>query len=78
MRKRKKKQTETPPFPLREILQRYGVSQRQLARSCGLDEQTVSNLCNGRHQPTWKTILRVLTAIGADLGDLAPGKEGAA
>lgn len=66
------------PFPLRALLNRYGWSQRKLSMASGIDEQRVSDLCHGRHQPTWRTILRIVTTIGADLGDLQPGKEGVA
>lgn len=73
MRRRAKKVRNRPLFPLRELLRRHGWSQRQLARASGMDEQRVSDLAHGRHQPTWPTILRICTTIGADLGDLAPG-----
>lgn len=78
MKRRKKLRAAKPLFPLGEILRRYEWSQRRLARACGMDEQRVSDLVHGRHQPTFPTILRLLTTIGADLGDLAPGKGGAA
>lgn len=72
MRKRRKKKVPSPPFPLREILQRLGWSQRQLARASGIDEQRVSDLANGKHEPRWATLMKICTTIGADLGDLAP------
>ena len=78
MKRRAKKRPVKARFPLREILGRYGWSQRQLARACGLDEQRVSDYVHGRFAPTYPTLLKILTTIGADLGDLAPGKEGAA
>ncbi len=78
MARRTKARKIRPLFPLRELLDRYGWSQRKLARATGIDEQRVSALCQGKHQPTWPTILRIVTSIGADLGDLAPGKGGAA
>lgn len=78
MKKRKKAKPDKPRFPLLEILRRYGWSQRKLARACGLDEQRVSDFVHGRHAPTYPTLLRILTTMGCNLGDLAPGKEGAA
>jgi transcriptional regulator with XRE-family HTH domain len=78
VRKTKKKPRPKPRFPLAELLHLHGWSQRKLARASGMDEQRVSDLVRGRHQPTWPTILRICTTIGADLGDLAPGKGGAA
>jgi len=68
----RKKRRDKPLFPLRQLLRLHGWSQRRLAKASGIDEQRVSDLANGRHQPTWPTILRIITTIGADLGDLAP------
>jgi transcriptional regulator with XRE-family HTH domain len=78
MKRRKKIKPAPTPFPLRALLNRHGWSQRRLAAASGIDEQRISDLANGRHSPTWRTILRIVTTIGADLGDLQPGKEGVA
>ncbi len=78
MRKKRKKTKERPAFPLKAILARLGWSQRGLARASGLDLGQISALASGKNLPTWPTILRIATTIGADLGDLQPGKGGAA
>lgn len=78
MRKKKKKVKERPAFPLKDMLRRLGWSQRGLARASGLDLSQVNALASGKNLPTWPTILRIATTIGADLGDLQPGKGGAA
>jgi transcriptional regulator with XRE-family HTH domain len=70
--KRRKKRPATTPFPLREILGRLGLSQYRAAQMSGLSQQAISHLCTGRKAPSWKTLLRVMVSIGADLGDLAP------
>ncbi len=71
-KKRKPAKPSGPPFPLRAILDRYHLSQRQLSKRTGISEQRITAIVRGRHSPTWRTILRLCTAIGADLGDLAP------
>jgi transcriptional regulator with XRE-family HTH domain len=78
VRKKRKGTKKRPAFPLKALLARLGWSQRGLARASGLDLGTVSALASGKNLPTWPTILRIATTIGADLGDLQPGKGGAA
>lgn len=73
----KRRKPIKPRFPLREILQQMGLSQYRCAQVTGLSQQVVSNLCTGRKNPSWRTLLHIMTSIGADLGDLAP-KGGAA
>jgi transcriptional regulator with XRE-family HTH domain len=77
MKKRKKRRKI--PFPLKDILRRHGLTQYALAQITGYSEQYISDLCRGRRKPSWDTLLWILTSIdGADLGDLLPGKGGAA
>lgn len=78
MRKRRGKKPRPVVFPLKEILARYGLSQSELARRTGMGQNRVNAIANGRCLPNWSTILRLSTAMGADLGDLQPGKDGAA
>jgi transcriptional regulator with XRE-family HTH domain len=60
-------------FPLRAILAHYKLSQNKLAKACGMNPTYLSRLCMGKVVPGWKTILRIATAVGADLGDFRPG-----
>ena len=63
-------------FPLKQVLARYGWSQYRLVKASGLTYQSICALANGRTQPRWQTLLRIVTTIGADLGDFQPGKGG--
>jgi transcriptional regulator with XRE-family HTH domain len=78
MKKRRRAKSKRPPFPLRELLAKYDYSQRKLAKASGIDLGTINALAAGRNLPSWPTILRIATTIGADLGDLVPGKDGVA
>lgn len=70
--KRKKRRKKPPPFPLKEILARHGWTQYRLAAASGLSAQYINDLANGRKQPSWRTLIHLLTTVGANLGDLAP------
>jgi transcriptional regulator with XRE-family HTH domain len=59
-------------FPLRELLQQHGWSQRKLARASGLNQNHVWGIYHGSVVPTWPVIQLILTTLGADMGDLAP------
>ena len=78
MAKRRRGKAKRPPFPLRELLAKYKYSQRKLAKASGIDLGTINALAAGRNLPSWPTILRIATTIGANLGDLVPGKDGVA
>lgn len=76
----RKKGRRKPPrvrFPLREILRGKGLTQYKCAQMSGVTQQQVSDICVGRKLPSWPMLLRICTAIGVDLGELAP-KGGAA
>lgn len=75
--RRRSKRRDPLRFPLREILHKQGLSQYRCAQMAGVTQQQVSDLCTGRKNPSWKMLLKIMTSIGADLGDLAP-KGGAA
>ena len=75
MRKSKKRVNGVVAFPLRQLLTLKGWSQRKLARTCGIHERRISDLCHGRHCPSWRTILRICTTLGVDLGELRPAPE---
>lgn len=56
---------------LRDLRQRAGVLQRELAVSIGTVDTYVSHVEHGRVDIKWSTLQRVLHAIGADLRQLA-------
>lgn len=78
MKKRGRKRKRVAPFPLKQMLARLGWSQRRLAAAADINLSQINQIANGKGQPTWPTILRIATTVGADLGDLQPGKDGAA
>lgn len=69
----KRKRVPDSPFPLKDLLTRFGLSQRKLALASGIACNYVSRLAQGRIDPRWSTILRIVTTLGGDLGDLKPG-----
>jgi transcriptional regulator with XRE-family HTH domain len=78
VKRKRKVRPKLAAFPLKDMLQRLGWSQRRLALASGIDLSQVNAVATGKVQPKWPTILRIATTVGADLGDLAPGKGGAA
>lgn len=75
MKARKKRRERVAVFPLKQVLAKYGWSQRLLAKTVEMDYNRVNDLCNARHLPNWETVVRIATALGADLGDFRPGPE---
>jgi transcriptional regulator with XRE-family HTH domain len=51
---------------LRELRERAGLTQQQLARKAGLDKDSVSRLERARWQPTWETVVALAGALGVD------------
>jgi transcriptional regulator with XRE-family HTH domain len=76
MRRRRRKPQRVPLFPLRQLLREKGWTQSALARSARLSQQRVSDIVNGRHAPAWRTILKICTTLGVDLGELVPRNGG--
>lgn len=75
---KKKRRRKKVVFPLKEVLARYGWSQNRLAKASGITFAGVNKIACGRNFPSWETVVRIATTIGADLGDFVPGKGGAA
>lgn len=46
---------------------RMGLSQRQLARRAGMTQPEIARLESGNVEPTWETISRVFSSVGASL-----------
>ena len=55
---------------LRELRQKYGVTQEQLSAATGLTEGYISNMERGLKVPSLTTILRVSVALGCKVTDL--------
>lgn len=68
----KRKRLSQSVFPLRQLLAQFGVSQNKLGKASGIAVRYVNKLAQGKTDPKWSTILRIVTTLGADLGDLAP------
>lgn len=55
---------------LREIRQRRGVTQQDLARTAGMSEAYISNMEHGLKVPSLTTILRLAVALDCKVMDL--------
>jgi transcriptional regulator with XRE-family HTH domain len=71
---RKRRRRKPIPFPLKQLLGLHGWSQNRLVRASGFTMTDVNAWANGRRQPSWSAVMRIMTTIGADLGDLAPSR----
>ena len=55
---------------LRELRQKYGVTQQQLSAATGLTEGYISNMERGLKVPSLTTILRIAVALGCKVTEL--------
>jgi transcriptional regulator with XRE-family HTH domain len=55
---------------LRELRQKYGVTQQQLSVATGLTEGYISNMERGLKVPSLTTILKLAVALGCKVTDL--------
>ncbi|MGA2163679.1 MAG: helix-turn-helix transcriptional regulator [Solirubrobacteraceae bacterium] len=60
---------------LGELRRRAGVTQEELATRASTDASYVSQLENGHRGARWHTVLRLLSAMDASLGDLTTEVE---
>lgn len=62
----------TPAFGpwLRRARIQLGVTQLELARRSGINNQTISKLECGYFNPNWDTVFRLVKALGLTLGEL--------
>lgn len=56
---------------LRDLRNRAGLTQEQLAARLNADPTFVARLERGRRGAHWRTVMRILDAVGADLHQLA-------
>ena len=55
---------------LRQLMQAYNLSQRDLASMSGVDESTMSRYLNGTRQPKGETLANMATALYTTPNDL--------
>jgi transcriptional regulator with XRE-family HTH domain len=55
---------------LRELRQKHGVTQHELAQTAGLTDAYVSNMENGFAVPSLTTVLRLAVALGCKVTEL--------
>ena len=60
---------------LRRVVALTGLSQADFADLCGLSRQTLSQYLNGRTEPKWSTLRRIMRATGCSARDLLGGAE---
>ena len=54
------------------LRERHGLTQRQLAERCGIDQGDISRIERGSTSPTTRTLQRIADALDADLRLVAP------
>jgi transcriptional regulator with XRE-family HTH domain len=60
---------------LRELRERAGLTQGQLAERAGMHRQGVAKLELGEREPSWSTLLALARALAVDLNTFARGPE---
>lgn len=55
---------------LKRIRTEKGISQGDIARAIGMDKGFISNIENGKTNPTLSTIAKLAKAIGVSVGEL--------
>lgn len=55
---------------LKRIRIEKGISQNKIARTLGIDRAFISNIENGKTNPTLSTIAKIAKAIGVSVGEL--------
>ena len=68
--------TSTAPTPLREALNRSGISLRALARELSCDRRQVRDWVAGEHTPVSERRDQIARVVGAPVEELWPGAQG--
>lgn len=55
---------------LKRIRKEKGISQGDIVRSLGMDRAFISNIENGKTNPTLATIAKLAKAVGVSVGEL--------
>lgn len=72
MSARKRRKLPVWHFRLADVLKRKRWTQGELCRRTGLLRVQVTAMCNKPCNPTWKTILRIVTYTGWELKEFLP------
>lgn len=51
---------------LKQIIMKRGITQQKFAKECELDDATLSNFIHGKHDPSLKTLEKMLGRMSAD------------
>jgi len=70
-----KKWTEHVGGRIRELREKAGMSQTKLAEKAGLTQSHVSRLEKAEHSATHKTLMKIASALGVEVGRLDPCLE---
>ncbi len=60
---------------IRELREKAGITQVELAAAAGLTQSHVSRLENAEHSATHLTLTKIARALGVDLGEIDPGAD---
>lgn len=60
---------------LKAIRKSKGLSQREVACRVGISQPSYSNIENGKHDPTLKTLRRIAVALECSISDLIAEEE---
>jgi len=74
---RKRRKLPVWHFCLRDVLERKGMSQGQLARITGMPREQITTMCNRPCNPTWRIVLQIVTHTGWSLDEFLPKGDGA-
>ena len=55
---------------LKDVMEEYGYTQRELAQETGLSESTISNYIKGRQMPKGPAILNIVLALNCEFETL--------
>lgn len=60
---------------IRELRSERSLTQRQLADAADVNETWISHIESGRTNPAWGTVVRLATALGVSIAELAQRAE---
>ena len=60
-------------YDLAGVLERLGMSQRQLAKQLGRTQDWVGRIRNAKSLPSWETVCRIADCLGLSIGAFRPG-----
>ncbi len=55
---------------IRQLRQKHGITQEDLAHAADITTGTLSLIERGQANPTWGTVTRIASALGASLGEI--------